>query len=149
MAGNLKEESFFYGQITAAFFPYETFALDAEALALSEKLKEKLARIKKPYEGSYALCELSVYTKVMVFNWSSDVPQEYRNFETWWKMVQDGEPFEKAFVFYADNVHNQMVQMWWKAKLKAHEIWKPSDEKSPNQQNEQEKADPNSQSDNA
>ncbi len=142
-----KQESFFHGMITAEFFPFETYEKDAEAIYLADKLKEQLKKAGKKYEGSYALCELMVYTKSLTFNWQAETPPEYQALEEWWNMVQQKTPLLQHFEFYAKNVHTSLVELWWKAKKQAHTIWKPSDEKSEADQSDEEKADPNSQSD--
>lgn len=143
-----KVRSFFYDQVKATFLPFETYEIDAKAVELADALKARLKKMKMPYDGSYALCELFVYTVDLEFNWKDDCPEEYRALEEWWSRVKSTEDFVGNFLFFAKSVHNQMIESWWEAKKRAHAIWKPVEEKSPDDQSEEEKSDPNSQSDN-
>lgn len=139
-----KQETFFYGYITASFFPFETFEKDDATLALESRLKIDLKASKSKISAAYPVCELMIYVEDMSFRWPESVPEEYKAIEIWWKKVKAGEPLLDTFLYWAENVPNHILAQFWEAKKKAHLIWKPTEEKSPNDQDEEEKQDPNS-----
>lgn len=112
-----------------------------------------------------ALAECVIYTKAQRFQWTNQVPEEYRNFEEFWDMVQSGIEPKKWFEFFAAQVPYSLVigarggvvpkpdgkgsdfvprVMGWQDALRtALTIWRPVEERPPEDLTDEERADPN------
>lgn len=144
-----KVEVFFYGMVTGTFEPFESYSLDEQSVQLNEKLKNDLRKRRSLSDGNFALCELLTYTQDLSFAWKDEVPEQYKNLEVVWTMHKEGRSILDIATYFGKNVSTDMLDQWWKAKKTAMKIWKPADEKSPkDREDEAGDEDPNSQSDN-
>lgn len=143
-----KKRVFFYNMVEAEFFGFRNAEIDAKFLAMTEAILNELDILHreelKGFVQSYVL--RLVYTINMTFTWKNDVPEEYRQIETWWNMTQPatrGVPISTAFIYFCGNVSNQMVNAYEFSINDAHKIWTPSEEKKPEDHQPETEKDPN------
>lgn len=135
-----KRELFFYSMIAVDVFGFRNVERDALMVALAARLEEETGRQDGSFTMSYA--ERVTYTIGMYFDYDQDTPQEYRNIETWWNMVNSGTDPSECYVYYVINVPNFQTNMYGEAVDKAHMIWKPASQQTIRLE-EKAKTDPN------
>lgn len=137
---DFKRESFLYNMVAADFFPYRNLERDSRAMSLANKLREEIGRDDGAFYMFYA--NRITYTVSMTFDWHDESPPEFLALETFWNMVQKGEPDTDCYMYYISNVSNPVSNQWQDALEEAHTIWKPPVEKL-SKDDEKEITDPN------
>lgn len=132
--------SFFYDMIAADVFRFRNIERDSAMISLANRIQEETGREDGGLFLSYA--ERIVYVDEMYFLFTDDVPEEYRNIETWWKMVQAGNDPSECYVWYLTNIPNAITNLFADAVDSAHTIWKPASQQTMKKEKEAE-TDPN------
>jgi len=99
-----KKQPFLYGMIVAEFAAARTPLGDFQA----EDTAALVARVlNRPAEDGFStiVAELIVYTQDCTFHWEAGAPAEWREFETFWKMIAAGD-VETAVAHFAARVDN-------------------------------------------
>lgn len=112
--------------VTGEFIAYRNVGRDANVVKLVSKIQEETGREDGMFTIFYATRR--VYTADLYFNWHPQTPYYYRALEDYWRMVQDGESDAECYMFYIDNIHNEVGKEWNAALEAAQYIWKPPEE---------------------
>lgn len=121
-----KRQTFLHNMVAADIFKFRNVERDARAIALANQLKEQVGRDDGAFYVYYA--QRVVYTDALHFDWHPEAPHEFVSLETWWSMVQSGEPEVECYLFYISNISNPVSNEWQSAVDRAHAIWKPPEE---------------------
>ena len=137
----IKNKKILDGMVTLNIHGFRNFEGDNDTTSLALLLKEKTGRKEDSFMYLYA--EKVVYTESINFNWLEEAPEEYRNLETFWGMILDGTNEVECYLYYVKNISNVVTNAWHDAVEKAHEIWKPPQEKNAKLAGIEEQTDPN------
>ena len=130
-----KRQPFLHGMVVADIFKFRNVERDSRAIALANMLREQVGRDDGAFYVYYA--QRIVYSDAMHFSWHPEAPQEFQNLETFWNMVESGEPEAECYMYYIQNISNSVSNAWQNAVEAAHTLWKPPEETA------EETADPN------
>lgn len=156
-----QKRPFLYGGVVGEFVSVRTYGTEMEVLDLTNKIETFLGEdhTSRLFIGMFS--EAFIYTQTCTFDWHENTPNEIRNFEKFWGMVERGiDPIE-CFQYFADNIANFVLSLqeneekqvktpWrneigWHAAMKtAQAVWAPPPEwKMEDELTEAERADPN------
>lgn len=136
--------TFFHGQITAEFPPCRNYGRDYQAERLEHELRKTLNRFDDNLLNRYS--EVAEYTERMDFNWFSDVPEFYKSIETWYNMREAGKGKADCYLYYLNNVPNEVSVAFIQAMLDAFQPYQPPENRPDFALTEEELVDPNSPS---
>ncbi len=122
-----KRRTFFYDMVTVDIFGWRQVEFDLQSINMSTKIRQVTERDDGIFTLNYA--QRAVYTRAMYFNFTADVPEEYKNLETWWKKISNGEDDVECYLYYIRNIPNPLTNTYQDAIEDAHKIWKPVEEK--------------------
>ncbi|RMG84829.1 MAG: hypothetical protein D6712_10595 [Chloroflexi bacterium] len=122
------------GILTFHILPYRTVKGDADAMGMAEQIKKITGRDDGWFPLHYS--QRLAYTEDIEFEWADNIPDYFKLFETWWDMVKEGVSPAECYMFYIDNVPNQITYEWQEALNDAHKIWKPPSEQMPDEEAE-------------
>jgi hypothetical protein len=133
--------TFFHGMITVDFPDTRTYGRDYKAERLEHELRKSLERFDDNLLEQYS--EVTEYSDEMTFHWLDDVPGMYRTIETWWNMRQAGKSKADCYLFYCNNVPNEISLEFIKAMRNAFQPYRPPELKPDFELTDEERDDPN------
>jgi len=122
-----KKKTFLYDMVTADVFGFRNVKRDVLVIDMQERLRESTGRDDGSFTTAYS--QRVVYTDQMNFQWHEDVPQELRNLQEFWDMVQSGKDEVECYLYYIDSIPNYVTNAWQKVVDDSHVIWKPSEQR--------------------
>ncbi len=127
--------------ITGTFHDAQLYDYEYKANRDAVRLRELLGRADDVFTEGYS--EILVYTVALQFHFSADTPDSVRALETWWQMVQRGDPAVECYLYMTNHVHGRVIRELRSAINSATRLWTTAEEKSFLELTEQEQADPN------
>lgn len=112
--------------VTGEFIAYRSVGRDAEIIKLTTQLQEETKREDGMFMLHYATRR--IYTLDLVFKWHPDTPLYLRNLEEYWDMVQQGVNESDLYMYYINNISNQVSEDWTSALVAAQKLWTPPEE---------------------
>lgn len=126
--------TFFHKMIELDIYA-KTISLENRQYELYEKIKNAFPDMREGEESSLFLIASAIAsTKDMRFSWKDEVPEEYLEVESFWKLYSSGVEITEWYQYLRDNVPSWLIIDWVNIINNAQKIWKPVFEDTSNKE---------------